>query len=193
MLGPALGLLNCRCRGVRLDLEPTSVQASGPRDPRQVAPGQAAAVKIQPGPLPASRVGRRVGHFGSGDEGPVNGQKERRYANGDHAAERNQGGGDDQTQMRVQRPISLRPTPAPRRSRARITALWRDYVRSAGRLPVEIATVFNASRFSRWGRALMLEAAGLILPPNQRLRKLPDPAVCQSPGSTLDCRNGCLP
>src|SRR4030081_2233556 len=41
----------------------------------------------------------------------------------------------------------LQAAPAPRRFRAGTTVLWRDYVRSASRLPAESETVFNASPF----------------------------------------------
>ena len=60
------------------------------------------------------RSGRRLGNVGLGEQRPINGKKQGRHANGDHASECDQGGGDDETQMRVQGPSpSGRPRAAP--------------------------------------------------------------------------------
>ena len=115
---------------------------SGVRRPRA---GRAANSSDRSAASPAARrtgVGRRLGHVRLGEQRPINGKKQGRHANGDHASECDQGGGDDKTQMRVQGPSpSGRPRAAPIPGKNNV-----DYVRLGGRLPAEIETVFNASR-----------------------------------------------
>ena len=87
---------------------------SGVRRPRA---GRAANSSDRSAASPAARrtgVGRRLGHVRLGEQRPINGKKQGRHANGDHASECDQGGGDDKTQMRVQGPSpSGRPRAAP--------------------------------------------------------------------------------
>ena len=62
-----------------------------------------------------------------GEQWPINRQQQGRHANGDHASECDQGGGDDETQMRVQGPSpSGRPRAAPISGQEQRR---RDYVR----------------------------------------------------------------
>ena len=117
-------------------------QSGGPGGPGQAALGTV-PIEVQPALLRAGG-GRRLGNVGLREQRPINGQEQGRHTNGDHASECDQGGGDDETQMRVQGPSpSGRPraSPIPGKIGAR-----RDYVRLGGRLPAEIETVFNASR-----------------------------------------------
>jgi hypothetical protein len=58
---------------------------------------------VQPALLRAGG-GRRLGNVGLREQRPINSQKQGRHTNGDHASECDQGGGDDETQMRVQGP-----------------------------------------------------------------------------------------
>ena len=89
--------------GFGRDLDRARVRPRACRHPGEAAPRQAVAIKKPPALLRAGGVSRRIGGFCC-DQGPVDGQKQDRYADSDHAPERNQGCGDHKTQMRVQGP-----------------------------------------------------------------------------------------
>ena len=110
-------LLGCRFK--------RGLDRAGVRGPACRGPGQAALgtvpIEVQPPLLRAGGGGRRLGNVGLGEQWPINGKQQGRHADGDHASEGDQGGGDDETQMRVQGPS---PSGRPRASaefRARLT------------------------------------------------------------------------
>ena len=96
-------LFSCRAVGFGRDLDRARVRPRACRHPGEAAPRQAVPIKKPPALLCAGGVSRRIGGFCC-DQGPVDGQKQDRYADSDHAPERNQGCGDHKTQMRVQGP-----------------------------------------------------------------------------------------
>ena len=96
-------LFSCSAVGFGRDLDRARVRPRACRHPGEAAPRQAVPIKKPPALLCAGGVSRRIGGFCC-DQGPVDGQKQDRYADSDHAPERNQGCGDHKTQMRVQGP-----------------------------------------------------------------------------------------
>ena len=109
---PAFRQRLVRCRFKR-GLDRADIRGPACRGPGQAALGTV-PIEVQPALLRAGGGGRRLGNVGLGEQRPINGQKQGRHANGDHASECDQGGGDDETQMRVQGPSpSGRPRAAP--------------------------------------------------------------------------------
>jgi hypothetical protein len=96
-------LFSCLAVGFGRDLDRARVRPRACRHPGEAAPRQAVPIKKPPALLRAGGVSRRIGRFCC-DQRSVDGKKQDRYANGDHAPERNQGCRDHKTQMRVQGP-----------------------------------------------------------------------------------------
>jgi hypothetical protein len=96
-------LFSCLAVGFGRDLGRARVRPRARHHPREAAPRQAVAIKKPPALVRAGGVSRRISHFCC-DQRPVDGKKQDRYADSDHASKCDQGGSDDETQMRVQGP-----------------------------------------------------------------------------------------
>jgi hypothetical protein len=96
-------LFSCLAVGFGRDLDRARVRPRARHHPREAAPRQAVPIEKPPALLRAGGVSRRISHFCC-DQRPVDGKKQDRYADSDHASKCDQGDGDDETQMRVQGP-----------------------------------------------------------------------------------------
>jgi hypothetical protein len=162
---------------------------AGVRGPACRSPGQAALgtvpIEVQPALLRAGGGGRRLGNVGLGEQRPINGQKQGRHANGDHASECDQGGGDDETQMRVQGPSpSGRPRAAPipgKNNGGGTMSVWRAGSQRKSKLCL--------TRRGPWGQGAggsKLRLGGKTLRSGLSSDSGRPAGVCQTPRSTLD-------
>jgi hypothetical protein len=174
-------LLGCRFeRG----LGRAGVRGSACRGPGQAALGTV-PIEVQPALLRAGGGGR-LGNVGLGEQRPINGKQQGRHANGDHASEGDQGGGNDETQMRVQGPSPsgrsrVAPIPGKNNGGGGTMSVW-----GAGSQRKSKPCLTRRGPWGQDAGGSKLRLGGKTLQSGLSSDSGRPAGVCQTPRSTLD-------